>query len=366
MDTDVVVIGAGVIGLAIAERLSREGQSVILLEKEAQYGTGISSRNTETIHAGIYYQTGSLKAKLCLLGKELLYHHCDKHNVRYKRTGKIFVAVTEEEISKLKKTIEQAIQNGLNDLRMLGREEMNRLEPEVRAVAGVLSPSSGIVDSHGLMKSLFNLGKSNGVMFAPSSPVICAVPVQNGWSVKIGGETPTEISAKMIINAAGLYAVGLSREVFKGREIPEFYPTKGSYLWLSGKSPVKHIIYPSITPGMIEPRVDAALDLDGSLRFGPNVEETKNLEDFDLDPNLVEKMAAGIKRYLPGINVSKLNPDCSGIRPKLYGSGQPVVDFRFDFAKEPGWLDLWGIESPGLTASLAIAEHVNELIKERI
>ncbi len=365
MDSDVVIIGAGVIGLAIANELSSQGNSVVLLEKEDRYGTGISSRNTETIHAGIYYQTGSLKATLCLDGKKLLYEHCKKHKVKFNRTGKIFVAVTDKEIPRLKQTIKQAEANGLTDLKMLDQQEMKKLEPEVSAVAGVLSPSSGIVDSHGLMKSLFNLGQASGVIFAASSPVLGAKPIKDGWQVKVGGPEPTEISSRLVINAAGLYATALSQNIFPDRAVPKFFPTKGSYVWLSGKSPVKHLIYPSIMPGMVEPRVDAAPDLNGELRFGPNVEETKNLEDFDLDPQLVEKMVAGIKRYLPNIDISRLNPDCAGIRPKLYGPGDPVQDFQFDWAKEPGWLDLWGMESPGLTASLAIAKHVAKMIKER-
>lgn len=365
MDADVAIVGAGAIGLAIAYKISSQGYSVVLLEKESQYGTGISSRNTETIHAGIYYQTDSLKAKLCLKGKAMLYEHCGKYNVRYKRTGKLFVAVTSDEISRLKITHEQALANGLNDLIELDEKSLRELEPAVRGKAALLSPSSGIFDSHGFMKSLFALGRSNGVMFAASSPVEGAEVIREGWKVRIGGRQPTSLSCRVVVNTAGLYAIDLSKKVFPDRNVPKFYPVKGSYVWLSGKSPVSHIIYPSIIPGVIEMRVDAAPDLDGCLRFGPNVEETKSLEDFSLDPKLVENMIEGIRRYLPDIDISRLNPDCAGIRPKLYGSGDPVQDFRFEWALEEGWLDLWGIESPGLTASLAIADHVYNLIREK-
>ncbi len=365
MDAEVVIAGAGVIGLAAAHKISSKGHSVILLEKETRYGAGISSRNTETIHAGIYYQSGSLKAILCLKGKNLLYEHCERYKVKYKRTGKLFVAVTSQEISRLEQTRKQAFSNGLDDLVDLDEGALRKLEPDVKAKAALLSPSSGVFDSHGFMESLFLLGKAQGVILAVSSPLMDAESTKEGWNVMVGGSEPATISCKIVVNAAGLYAIDLSKKVFRGRTVPTLYPTKGSYVRYSGVSPVKHIIYPSIIPGVIEERVDASPDLAGSLRFGPNIEKCKNLEDFSLEPNLVEGMLGGIKRYLPNIDVSRLHPDCSGIRPKIYGPNDPVEDFRFDWAPIDGWLDLWGIESPGLTASLAIADHIYDLIKER-
>lgn len=360
-----MIIGAGVIGLAIAFKISQKSHSVILVEKESQYGCGISSRNSEVIHAGIYYHTGSLKALLCLEGKRLLYEHCEKYQIRHKRTGKLFLAVTSEEISKLELTKKQATENGVDDLVELDESALRRLEPEIRGKAGLLSPSSGIFDSHGFMKSLFLLGQSNGVIFAASSPVVGADPVAVGWRVRVGGKEPTTISSKVVVNAAGLHAIELSKTVFPGRNIPTLYPTKGSYIRYSGKSSVKHIIYPAIVPGLIEERVDATPDLEGNLRFGPNTEKTDGLEDFSVASNIAEGMIPAIKRYLPNLDATHLYPDCSGIRPRIYDSGDAVEDFRFDWAPTPGWLDLWGIESPGLTASLAIAEHVCDLIKKR-
>lgn len=365
MDADVVVIGAGVIGLAIAERLSSEGRSVVILEKEPQYGTGVSSRNTETIHAGIYYQQGSLKASLCLEGKRLIYAHCEKYKVRHNRIGKLFVAVTKEELPRLALTKEQARKNGVDDIVELDRAGLKVMEPEVEGVAALLSPSSGIIDSHAFMKSLFAMGKDNGMIFAASSPVVGAERTAGGWRVLIGGSTPGEVKARSVVNAAGLYSVELAVKIFPKRRVPKLHPTKGSYLRYSGRSPLKHILYPAIVPGLIEERVDAAPDISGSLKFGPNVEITKGLEDFSVDPKLAEKMIGGIRRYLPHIEKEKLHPDCSGIRPKIYGPGEPVQDFRFEWADEPGWLDLWGMESPGLTAALAIARHVDDLMRAK-
>ncbi len=363
MDTDVVIIGAGVIGLAIGRKMSEEGHSVIVLEKEAVFGAGISSRNTEVIHAGIYYQAGSLKARLCLRGKELLYAHCRKYNIRHKRLGKIFLAVRTEEISRLEATRKQGEANGVDDLVMLDQRDLEKMEPEIQGMAGLHSPSSGILDSHALMKSLLRLGRNSGMIFAPNCEVIGAQRDSSGWNVRVRQDE--SLKCRVVINAAGLYAVSLSKAVFPDRKVPGFYPSKGSYARLSGESPVNHIIYPAILPGVIEERVDATPGLEGSLRFGPNIEEVKSLADFSVNAGVVSGMAHGIKRYLPLIEEERLHPDCSGIRPKIYGPKDPVEDFRFDWAEEPGWLDLWGIESPGLTASLAIAEHVYELIVKR-
>lgn len=365
MDTEVVIIGAGTIGLSIARTIASVGHSAILLEKELQYGLGISSRSSEVIHAGIYYQRGSLKASLCLRGKRLLYEHCRRYNINHKNIGKLFVAVTPEELPRLEITKKQAIKNGVDDLIELDRKQLKELEPEICATAALLSPSSGIFDSGDFMKSLLTQGQSNGLIFAANSPVVGAEYVNNFWKVRIAGKEPVSITSKVVVNAAGLYAIDLSRKIFNGRNIPTLYPTKGSYIRYSGKSPVKRIIYPAIVPGLIEERIDATPDLAGSLRFGPNAEAAKNLEDFSIDSDLVGSMIPSIKRYLPGLDTSRLHPDISGIRPKIYAPTQEVEDFRFDWAPQEGWLDLWGIESPGLTASLAIAEHCYNLIKER-
>jgi L-2-hydroxyglutarate oxidase LhgO len=366
MDSDVVVIGAGVVGLAIAARLAEKGFSVILLEKESKFGTGISSRNSEVIHAGIYYKTDSLKATLCLRGKTLIYDHCKKYNIAHKKIGKLFLAVDSDEISRLEQTQNQAKLNGVEDLLELNQKELKRLEPELSGSAALLSPSSGIIDSHAFMKSLLGLAEGNKAVFVPLSPVENAEPIPDGWKIYIGGNEPTSITCKLVINSAGLHAIFLSKKLFPKRKIPKFFPTKGSYLRYSGKSPVQHIVYPAIIPGKIEERVDATPDLGGDLRFGPNVEEARNLEDFSLKDEIIPQMLTGIKRYLPKIDPSRLHLDMAGIRPKIYVDGSLVADFRFDWAEEKGWLDLWGMESPALTASLAIGEYVNELIESYI
>lgn len=365
MNTDVVIIGAGAIGLAIARHFSAKGNGVVLLEKESNYGLGISSRNSEVIHAGIYYSAGSLKASLCVRGKHLLYEYCARHNVRHRRIGKLFIAVRDEELSKLRATKEQALKNGVDDLIELDTHGVKNLEPEIGAIAALFSPSSGIFDSHGFMKSLFLAARSHDMVFAPNSPFDTAKYTRGSWEITAGPDDDVEISSRVVINAAGLYATGISEKMFPGRAVPTMYPTKGSYLRYSGNSPVRHIVYPAILPGIIEERVDATPDLGGGLRFGPDTEEVKTLEDFSLSDDIAYEMSSGIKRYLPRIDLSRLHPDCAGIRPKIYGPEDAVEDFKFDWAPQEGWLDLWGMESPGLTASLAVAEHVYELVKER-
>ncbi|MCM8790604.1 MAG: NAD(P)/FAD-dependent oxidoreductase [Candidatus Omnitrophica bacterium] len=365
METDAVVIGAGVIGLAVANKLADSGLSVVLLEKEEKYGMGISSRSTETIHAGMYYQTGSLKALLCRSGRDLLYNFCEDNKVRVKKIGKLLIARRPEELSRLEATRKQALSNGVTDIVELDRRQLRKLEPLLDGIAALLSPSSGIFDSHGFMKALFSIAKSKGVIFAGGAPVVGAERSSSGWEVRVGGRQASSIKARLVVNAAGLYAIQLSKKVFPGRKTAELYPSKGCYIRFSGPSPVSHIVYSSITPGVIEERVDATPDLNGSLRFGPNTEEVRDLDDFNVRANIVDEMAATIKSYLPSIDVTRLHPDCAGIRPRIYGPNERVEDFRFEWAPEPGWLDLWGMESPALTASLAISNYVKGLIEEK-
>ena len=365
MDTDVLIIGAGVVGLAIAYNLSKTGYSVILAEKESKFGMGTSSRSSEVIHAGIYYKTRSLKASLCLRGKSLLYEHCKKYNVAHKKIGKIFLAVSTDEITRLESTHKQAEENGIKDLSFLDKKQLYQLEPELFGIAGILSPSTGIIDSHGFMKSLLGLAERHKAIFSPLSPIENAVKIKGGWKVFIGGKDPISVTSNFVINSAGLYAIELSNKIFPERTIPEFFPTKGCYLRYSGRSPIKHIVYPAFIPGKIEQRVDATPDLGQDLRFGPNVETPKNLEDFFLNKNIIKQMTPGIKRYLPKIDTSLLNLDIAGIRPKIYGPEDNVADFQFVWDEGNSWLDLWGIESPALTASLAIGEYVKNIVVER-
>tara|TARA_Y100000590_G_C15746831_1_gene1022427 strand:+ start:7383 stop:8513 length:1131 start_codon:yes stop_codon:yes gene_type:complete len=366
IDCDILVIGAGVVGLAISYYFSKNGKQVILLEKEEKFGSGVSSRNSEVIHAGIYYNKGSLKSKLCIRGKNLLYEYCEKNSVKYKRTGKLFVAVSSEDISRLEIINSYAIANGLNDLKQIDKRKLKLLEPRLKGKAALLSPSSGIIDSHGLMVSLFNQNDYNGTIFSVLSPVIDAEPNSFGWDVKVGGVEPTTIHTKSVVNAAGLYALEISKKIFPNRAIPKSNPVKGGYIRYSGKSPLSHIVYPAITPGKIEERVDATPDLSGSLRFGPSVEPFNGIDDFSLSTKIVDRFIPQIKKYLPDLDIEKLHLDQAGIRPKIeFTKGTEVTDFIFNWADEPGWLDLWGIESPGLTSSLAIGEYVYSLFEKK-
>jgi len=364
MDADVIVIGAGVIGLAVSYSFSKSGYSVILLEKERNFGMGVSSRNTEQIHAGIYYAKDSLKSQLCLKGKELLYEFCNKHSVTYKIIGKLFIAVSDEELNHLEITKVQAENNGLNDLEELDAGQLKKIEPCLRGKAAILSPSSGIIDTHGLMRALMTLSQVHGTTFASMSPVVGAEPISGGWRVRIGGDDPINLSSKAVVNASGLYSIELSKKVFPGRNIPKPNPVKGGYLRYSGKSPLSHIVYPAIVPGEIKERVDATPDLVGNLRFGPSVEKTMGgIEDFSLTDELVERFYPLILRYIPTLEKSKLHLDQAGIRPKIKIDGVKNPDFMIQWAPERGWLDLWGMESPALTASLAIGEHVLKLFR---
>jgi len=365
MDADVIVIGAGVIGLSIGRRLAAAGCRVLLLERNGDFGRGISSRNSQVIHAGVYYRTGSLKASLCLEGKRLLYEFCERHGVTFSRTGKLFLAIDQAAVPRLDLTRKQALANGVDDLVDLDREAIKRLEPELRGSAALFSPSSGLVDVIGYMRSLLGLAVADGMVFLPDSPVTGGEPIPDGWRVGVTGAEPRDFTGRLVINAAGLHAVELSSQVFPARTVPPFVPTKGSYVKYSGPSPIRHIIYPALIPGQIEERADATPGLDDVLRFGPSVERPQSLDDFTAEANIKERMIPGILRYLPNLDTARLLPDYAGIRPKLHGPKDPVEDFRFEWSSEPGWLDLWGFESPGLTASLAIGEHVHKLAVER-
>lgn len=365
MDTDLVVIGCGVVGLAITYKFAKEGYSVISLDKESQFGTGVSSRSSEVIHAGVYYETGSLKGSLCLRGKDLLYHHCQKYNINHKKIGKLFIAVEEQEIGSLEKLKAQAEANGLMDLVYLNKSEIKKMEPSINCCLALYSPTTGIIDSHGLMHSLIQLSEDYDVTFAYFSPVLNAEPINNGWKINIGGEDPIWIKSKMVINAAGLYAINLSKSIFPERKTPKLDPVKGGYLRLTGRSPFNHIIYPAMIPGQIAERVDATPDLMHSLRFGPSIEKTNGVNDFNVSEELIDRFYPSIKKYFPDVNKSKLHLDQAGIRPKIKIDGISNPDFTFSWAPNIGWLDLWGMESPALTASLAISNYTYDLFKNK-
>ncbi len=366
--TDVLVIGAGVIGLSICYNLLKKNLNVILLEKEKDFGLGISSRNTETIHAGIYYKKDSLKKELCIKGKELIYSFCKEFKIKYKKRGKIFIAVNRNDISRLDKIKHQGEQNGLNDLQFLNKNQIKKIEPNIRAEAGLLSPSSGVLDSYGLMQTLMNLCKDKGLNYSSYAEVNGAEPSKDGWLTSVHEKKNNinyKIHSDVVINAAGLNSINLSKKIFSDRKFPILKPTKGAYLKYSGKSPFKHIIYKAILPGKIEERIDATPNVFDELSFGPSVEKTNGIDDFVINNKLIKKFYINIKEYFPEIKIDKLKLDQAGIRPKIIEDNKEVSDFIFDWAPNSGWLDLWGIESPGLTACFAISEHVYQMLHKK-
>jgi L-2-hydroxyglutarate oxidase LhgO len=370
LDYDVIIIGAGVVGLACAARLS-ERYSVLMLERHSSYGQETSSRNSEVIHAGIYYQPGSLKAKLCVAGKEMLYDWCQNHDVNFKRLGKFIVAHDENEKQKLEILAQNAQNNGVNDLAMMNAERFNGIEPNVSAVAALWSPSTGIVDSHGLMKSLYNEAFINGCDFAFHHEVMQIQKLAEGYAVVANCEGDSfEVSTKFVVNAAGLEADTIAARA--GIDIQKsdysLHYCKGHYFRLhhSKSGMIKHLIYP-VPPEKHEGvGIHATIDLEGAVKFGPDIHylDERNC-DYKVNDELIEKFYKSVARYLPSLEISDLSPDQSGIRPKLQASGGDFRDFVICDEKDknlPGFVNLIGIESPGLTACLAIARYVEKLL----
>ncbi|MBE2188783.1 MAG: NAD(P)/FAD-dependent oxidoreductase [Candidatus Kapabacteria bacterium] len=370
LDYDVIIIGAGVVGLACAARLSVR-QSVLVLERHSSFGQETSSRNSEVIHAGIYYQPGSLKAKLCVAGKEMLYDWCQNHNVNFKRLGKFIVAHDENEIQKLEQLAQNAQKNGVDDLVMMNYEQFKELEPNVFAVAALWSPSTGIIDSHGLMKSLYNEALKNGCDFAFHHEVMQIKKTSEGYAVEAYCEGDSfEVSTKFVVNAAGLDADTIA--VRAGIDIQKsdysLHYCKGHYFRLnhSKSGLIKHLIYP-VPPEKHEGvGIHATIDLDGAVKFGPDIHYLDERKcDYNVTDELVEKFYKSVARYLPSLQLSDLSPDQSGIRPKLQKSGGDFRDFVICDEKDknlPGFINLIGIESPGLTACLAIGKYVEKLL----
>jgi L-2-hydroxyglutarate oxidase LhgO len=362
---DCAVIGAGVVGLAVARALALSGREVIVLESAGGIGTGISSRNSEVIHAGIYYPTGSLKARLCVQGRELLYQFCAANSVEHRRVGKLIVATTPEEIPTLAKYEAQARSNGVDDLRRLTSEEAARLEPEVRCAAALLSPSTGIVDSHGLMLAYQAELEARGGVLAVDSPVVGGRLQQDGIELEVGAATPMVVRAASVVNCAGLDAQDVSRRLqgVPTQAIPERFLAKGYYFSLSGRSPFQHLVYPVANSAGLGTHV--TLDLSGGARFGPDVQWIDAM-DYGFDEARKADFARAIRLYYPGLDDSRLQPAYTGIRPKLSAAGQPAADFSIRGPSEHGhcrYVALYGIESPGLTASLAIAQQVQRLLQ---
>ncbi|MBI4194159.1 MAG: NAD(P)/FAD-dependent oxidoreductase [Betaproteobacteria bacterium] len=362
---DCAVIGAGAVGLAIARRLAIAGREVVILEAEEAFGTHTSSRSSEVIHAGIYYPTGSLKARLCVAGKLALYRYCAEHDVSHKRIGKLIVATAPEEIEGLNEYRDQAEINGVNDLELLDADDIARLEPEVRGVAGFLSPSTGIIDSHGLMLAYLGDAEDHGAALALASPVVSGAVTRDGIVLDVGGRESLDILCGTVVNSAGFHAQAVARSItgIPPASIPPTHYAIGHYYTLTGAAPFKRLIYPVARRDWLG--VHVTVDLGGQVKFGPDFAWIDRI-DYRFDETRAAAFYEAIRRYYPGLRDGTLQAGYTGIRPKITGKGEPAADFVIQGPREHGvrrLVTLYGIESPGLTSSLAIADYVADLLE---
>jgi L-2-hydroxyglutarate oxidase LhgO len=355
-----VVVGAGVVGLAIARRLALAGREVVLLEKAEAIGTGTSSRNSEVIHAGIYYKQNSVMAVSCVEGKHALYAYCREKDIAHQACGKLIVATNKGELAQLNAIAQRAARNGVYDLRLLSAAEAKAMEPALSCTGALLSPSTGIIDSHGYMLALRGDFEAAGGVIAFHTPVTSVRPVVDGFVLTTGGPSPYELTCQTLVNAAGLGAVALAVRIagINQHAVPRAYLAKGSYFTVPGRAPFSRLIYPVPVPGGLG--VHLTLDLAGQARFGPDVEWVEEI-DYRVDPARAEGFAAAVRRYWPGLPEGALTPAYAGIRPKIVPPEVAVQDFVIQGAQThglAGLINLFGIESPGLTASLALADIV--------
>lgn len=394
---DAVVVGAGVVGLAVAAALAQAGREVVILEAESAFGTGVSARNSEVLHAGLYYPTGSRKAQWCVEGRRLLLDFCRSHGVPFQLCGKLVVAVEEAETATIAALGAQAQANGVEQTQWLTGAQARALEPALHAVAALHSPGTGVVDSHALMTALLGRAQSHGAQLALCSPVVGGGLLEDGGvELAVGGAEPLRIRARTVVNAAGLCAPAVARAVLASAgpgpwEPPQEHFCRGHYFSLSGRSPFTRLIYPVHSPAGLGTHL--TLDLAGQARFGPDVDwlpahpqaaapnaatppaaatapppptpQALGL-DYAVDPQRRDRFVADIRRYWPGLPAQALQPAYTGIRPKIAGPGEPAADFCLHGASlhgHQGWVGLYGIESPGLTSCLAIARAVLEEVR---
>jgi L-2-hydroxyglutarate oxidase LhgO len=364
---DTLVVGAGVIGLACADALARAGREVVVVESEALHGSGISSRNSEVIHSGIYYPPGSVKARVCVRGKPLLYEFCERHGVPHRRCGKIIVATQEAQFPELEALCARGEANGVEGLRLIDRDEARRLEPQLQCAAALLSESTGIVDSHGLMTALLGRAEQHGADLVLQTCFESALPLPGGgFEVRLrdaGGEM--RFRALRLVIAAGLRAPSTVARVsgYPSVRVPVERYAKGNYFALDGRSPFSRLIYP--VPEKDGLGVHLTLDLGGQARFGPDVEWI-DAPDYLVNPARLPIFYREIRRYWPGLAAGQLRPDYAGVRPKIYSPDEPAADFDIAGPESHGVADLvclFGIESPGLTAALAIGEDVSAMLR---
>jgi L-2-hydroxyglutarate oxidase LhgO len=355
-DFDATIVGAGAVGLACAFALARRGQSVVVLERENRIGAGVSSRNSEVIHAGLHYATGSLKARLCIEGRRALYPFLAAHSVAYDKCGKLIVATEDAETPALEELFAQGEINGIEGMRRISGHEARALEPQLRAVAAIESVESGVMDAHGYMLALEGEIEARGGAIALNAPFAGASPTAEGYDVLVGGEAPMTISTRKLIVAAGLGAQDCARRIedFPAARIPELHLGKGNYFALQGvKAPFARLIYPPPIPGALGTHYRR--DLGGVARFGPDLEFVDH-EDYVVDPARAASFYQTVRRFWPSLPDGALQPDYAGIRPKLHGASEAQGDFVIDDSVE-NLICLFGIESPGLTSSLAIGEE---------
>jgi L-2-hydroxyglutarate oxidase LhgO len=361
---EAVVIGAGVVGLACARALAQHGLETLILERHAAFGTETSARNSEVIHAGLYYPTGSLKAQLCVAGRRALYEFCATHGVSHQRCGKLIVATSAEQEDRLAALRRQGEANGVGDLQWLSAAQACALEPALHCTAALLSPSTGIIDSHGLMLALLGDAEQAGAVLALCSPVDGGQIASDGIVLATNQTEPLRFKARIVVNAAGLAAQRVAARLsgFPAAQIPSSHYAKGNYYSLAGRPPFSHLIYPLPEPGGLG--VHLTLDLGGQARFGPDVEWIDEPE-YSVDPARAEKFYAEVRRYWPGLQDGALAPAFAGIRPKITAPGAAAADFLIQGPPQhgiPGLVNLFGIESPGLTSCLAIADEVVALV----
>ena len=367
---DTVVIGAGVVGLAVARALALAGREVMVLEAEHTFGTMTSARNSEVIHAGIYYPAGSLKSRLCVQGRQMLYAYCGERGIAHRRCGKLIVACNDAQVRELRAIEARAVANGVTDLRWLPRAEAQALEPQLSCQAALLSPSTGIVDSHGLMLSLLGDLEQAGGLLAVNSEVksLAALEDKAQAAIKMevfGGGESTELIARQVVNAAGLHAPALAvrTQGLDLRHVPQAHFAKGNYFTLSGRAPFSRLIYPVPEPGGLG--VHLTLDLGGQAKFGPDVQWVDSPHDLEVDAARGNAFYAEVRRYWPELRDGALQPGYAGIRPKISAPGEPAADFVIQGPREhgvPGLVNLFGIESPGLTSCLALAATTVEAL----
>ena len=356
----VLVIGAGVVGLAAARAAARKGHEVAVAEAANAIGTGISSRNSEVIHGGMYYPTGSVRARHCVRGRRMLYEFCASHRVPHRKCGKLIVATSAAELDKIQSLANQGRANGVEGLELIGGNAARVLEPELSCIGALHSPETGIIDGHGLMLALRGGLEDAGAAIAFNTPVIGAARKGARWAVHFGGRDGGEFEFDALVNCAGLGAQSVARSIedYPASRVPRQFLAKGNYFTYAGRPAFTRLIYP--TPVVAGLGVHVTLDLAGRMRFGPDVEWIER-EHYDVDPKRAATFYERIRTYWPGLPDGTLAPDYSGIRPKLTGPGEPAADFIIDAPAQhglPGLVQLFGIESPGLTSSLSLAEEI--------